>query len=101
MVIGRPVRRSDIEYPKLVKRNAMVTIVYKVPGMILKSKGKALADGTKGQMVPIMNLRSKLTMEAEVTGTGSVSVSTQTSPPKRTASKAASGRGGRNSFVIR
>jgi flagella basal body P-ring formation protein FlgA len=106
LIMGRPVRRTDIEHPKLVKRNEMVTIIYKVPGMVLKSKGKALADASRGQMVSIINLRSKRTLEGQVTGTGRVTVSMETAsarpkPPKRIASKAANSRGGRNSFVIR
>lgn len=101
LVMGRPVRQTDIEHPKLVKRGGLITIEYRVPGMVLKSKGKALADGSKGQMVSILNLRSKRTMEGYVTGTGQVSVSMQKSFPARTASKAPSGGGGRNSFVIR
>ncbi len=96
LIMGRPVRRTDIERPKLVTRNGMVTIIYRVPGMVLKSKGKALADASKGQMVPIMNLRSKRTVEAQATGVGVVTVSIHPGLPARTASK-----GGRNSFVIR
>jgi flagella basal body P-ring formation protein FlgA len=104
--MGRPVRRTDIEFPKLVQRNSLVTIVYRVPGMVLKSKGKALADASKGQMVSILNLQSKRTLEGKVTGTGMVSVSDQPEfnrpePSRRTARKAASSRAGRNSFVIR
>ncbi len=102
LIMGRPVRRSDIEHPKLVVRNAMVTIVYKVPGMVLKSKGKALAEGTKGQMVPVMNLRSKRTIEGLVTGHGQISLAIQQPvQPARTASKAARNKVGRNSNVIR
>lgn len=101
LIMGRPVRRTDLENPKLVKRNGLVTIIYQVPGMVLKSKGKALADASKGQTVSILNLRSKRTLEAQVTGPGLVSVSKLQSPPARTASKAPSSGGGRNSFVIR
>lgn len=101
LAIGRPLRRTDIEQPKLVVRNAMVTIVYKVPGMVLKSKGKALADGSMGQMVAVLNLRSKRTIEGQVTGPGQISLSFQPEKPARTASKVTGGKGGQNSFVIR
>ncbi len=101
LIMGRPVRRSDIEKPKLVVRNSMVTIVYQVPGMVLKSKGKALADGSKGEMVAIMNLRSKRTIEGLVTGPGQISLSIHPGQPARTASKVVGTSGGKNSFVIR
>ena len=106
LIAGRPIRRTDIENPKLVKRNEMVTIVYKVRGMVLKSKGKALADASKGQVVPVMNIRSKRTIEAQTTGIGLVSVSSlehSARPQKnrRAAGKSTGSPGGRNSYVIR
>jgi len=83
LIVDRPIRRGDLEYPKLVKRNSFVTITYAVPGMILKAKGKALDDAARGQSVRIVNLQSNRTIEAEVTGTGTVSVSgLQPVPPR-------------------
>ena len=84
LIVGRPIRRGDLEHPKLVKRNSFVTITYTVPGMVLKAKGKALDDAAKGQSVRIVNLQSNRTIEAEVTGTGTVSVnSLQPAPPRQ------------------
>jgi flagella basal body P-ring formation protein FlgA len=116
LIIGRPVRSTDLEEPKLVKRNMIVTIAYSSPGLTLKAKGRALADGGRGEMVAILNLQSKRTLEGKVTGSGIVSVSTRltqqalTAPPAqtanivqqtRTALRARANRGGRNSYVIR
>jgi len=113
LIVGRPVRRTDIEQPKLVKRNTIVTIIYRSPGLTLKAKGRALADASRGQSVAIINLQSKRTLEAEVTGNGLVSVSTlpagrlstarreRTSRRSRTAQRALPSRGGRYTNVIR
>jgi len=104
LIADRPVRTSDLETPTLVKRNDSVIIVYKTPGMTLKSKGRVLADGTRGQSVSVMNIQSKRTIEANVTGAGIVSVSSLAAQPARaarSARSAAGGRGGRNSYVIR
>lgn len=104
--VGRAVLQTDIELPKLVQRNAFVTIVYKVPGMVLKAKGKALADGAKGEMIQIENLQSKRTIEAQVSGTGLVSVTGETASrpqpnPRRTARSVPRSASGKNTYVIR
>lgn len=105
LVVGRPIRRGDLEHPKLVKRNSLVTITYRVPGMVLKAKGRALADAARGQSVQIVNLQSQRTIEAEVTATGTVSVSgvqlSSPVPAKRTAVSQAKGQTGKNSFFVR
>ncbi len=113
LVTGRPIRRTDLELPKLVKRNTFVTIFYESPGLTLRAKGRALADASLGQAVAIVNLQSKRTLEGKVIGNGLVSVSTLPARPVRTALRATviqparsgqrvrSGRGGRNTNVIR
>ncbi|MEM8744583.1 MAG: flagellar basal body P-ring formation chaperone FlgA, partial [Pseudomonadota bacterium] len=98
---GRPIMRSDIEPPKLVKRNGMVTIVYKTNGMVLKTMGRALADAARGETVSIRNIQSKRTIEAEVTATGTVSVSTSREAPNRNAVRTSRNTAGPNSFVVR
>lgn len=89
LTAGRPVRQSDVERPKLVQRNAIVTIVYQVPGLMVKSTGRALGDGALGETVTILNTQSKRTIIAEVAGPGEVRVTTNgpdASPPARQAS---------------
>lgn len=103
LVIGRPIRRNDLEHPKLVKRNSLVTITYQVPGMLLKAKGRALADAARGQAVQVVNLQSKRTIEAQVTGTATVSVTGLriTTPAKRTASHEDTNASASGSFFVR
>ncbi len=71
----RPVRRADIERPKLVERNAIVSIVYRVHGLVLRASGRALGEGALGESVPVLNTQSKRTIYAEVAGPGEVTVS--------------------------
>lgn len=105
LVMGRPIRRNDLEHPKLVTRNSIVTITYQVPGMVLKAKGRALADASRGQAVQVVNLQSKRTVEAEVTGTATVSVTglrlTPQAPAKQTASREDTKAAGQGSFFVR
>lgn len=98
---GRPIRRDHLEHPKLVTRNSLVTITYAAPGMVLKAKGRALDDAAKGDPVQVVNLQSKRTIEARVTGSGLVSVTgLQTmAAPKRTATSREPAGEAINSYV--
>jgi len=79
MVATRPLRNGaivrvrDVERPRVVRKSDMVTVVYSAPGLQLTSKAQALDSGGKGDVVTIMNLRSKRVIEAVVTGEGTVS----------------------------
>ena len=98
---GRPIMRNDIEPPKLVKRNGMVTIVYKTNGMVLKTMGRALGDAARGETVSIRNIQSKRTIEAEVTANGTVSVSATRQAPNRNTVRTSRNTAGPSSFVVR
>jgi len=73
---GTPLFTYDVKKPVLVKKGDLVTVVYSLPGIELTSQGQALADAAKGETVAILNTRSRRTIEARVTGAGTVSVST-------------------------
>lgn len=70
----KPVRRADLEHPKLVQRNTLVTISYEIPGLKLKSQGRAQADAALGETVSILNTRSNRTVQAVVHGPGLVTI---------------------------
>lgn len=101
LIPGRAIMRSDIEAPKLVKRNSLVTIVYKTNGMILKTTGRALGDAALGETVSVQNTQSKRTIEAEVTAAGTVSVSKGRKAPSGAAVRTSRNSAGPNANVIR
>lgn len=72
----KPVRRSDLEHPKLVERNALVTISYEIPGLKLKSQGRAQANAALGETVSVLNTRSNRMVQAIVRGPGLVTITT-------------------------
>ncbi|MGI9383173.1 MAG: flagellar basal body P-ring formation chaperone FlgA [Methyloligellaceae bacterium] len=78
----RQVRRSDLERPKLVRRNTLVTIVYRGPGLMLKAQGRAQADGAVGETVAVLNTQSKRTVQARVDGPGLVSIASAVAVPR-------------------
>ncbi|MGE0613945.1 MAG: flagellar basal body P-ring formation chaperone FlgA, partial [Hyphomicrobiales bacterium] len=98
--IGQAVRRSDIEKPRIVERNALVTIVYRVPGMVLRTQGRALDSAAIGESVAILNIQSKRTIQATVDGPGLVSVNSLLGPGPQVASQS-TGTGGGNRQIVR
>lgn len=76
---GHALRPSDIAKPDLVQRDEAVTIIYRTAGITLTIRGKALDNGTEGDVVNVTNLQSKRTFSGVVIGRGRVSVSPQ--PP--------------------
>jgi len=84
-LIGQAARRSlrarmplfayDVRKPVLVKKGDLVAVIYSLPGIELTAQGQAQADAAKGETVAILNTHSRRTIEARVTGAGTVSVS--------------------------
>jgi flagella basal body P-ring formation protein FlgA len=71
---GQPLRRSDLMRPELVHRNDWVTLVYESPGMVITARGKALEAGGEGDVVSVLNVQSKRTVQGTVSGPGRVHV---------------------------
>jgi flagellar basal body P-ring formation protein FlgA len=74
LVAGKPIRQADLMKPELVTRNETVTIVFEMPGIMLTTRGKALEAGAQGDLVNVLNVQSKRTVQATVTGPGRVTV---------------------------
>lgn len=72
---GTIIKPSMIKEPLLVERGNTVNIISHRQGITVKSKGVALADGTKGELIPIKNVSSNRTIEGVVTARGTVRVS--------------------------
>jgi len=72
---GRIVRQADFIKPDLVKRDEPVTLVFEAPGLTLTSRGKAMDTGAEGDVVNVLNLQSKRTIQGHVSGPGRITVS--------------------------
>lgn len=75
---GRPLRVADLMKPEVVQRNETVTLVYKVPGIMLTVRGKATEGGAEGDVISVLNEQSKRTVQGVVAGPGQVVVSSGT-----------------------
>ncbi len=92
LMAGRTVSASDIEEPKLVHRNALVTIIFATPGMTLTAQGRALADAAMGETVRLINIRSNRIVEGIVMSNGTVAMAPNNASRILTAGNAGSTR---------
>ncbi len=60
----------------LVKRGQLVTVIYHNGGLEIKTVGKAMRTGCKGEIIPVRNERSKNIFQAKVLSSGKVLVDT-------------------------
>jgi len=74
MRAGQAVKAIDLGKPDLVSRDQSVTLIYEAPGLHLTGRGKAVDSGTDGDVVNVVNLQSKRTVQGVVIGPGQVSV---------------------------
>lgn len=75
---GQALRAADLMKPELVRQNETVTVLYDVPGISLSVRGKALESGAEGDLVNVLNVQSKRTMQGTVTGLGRVTIAAPT-----------------------
>ncbi len=73
---GRPLRASDLMKPVLVRRNDMVTMIYRVPGILLTVRGRAAESGAEGDVIGVLNEQTKRTLHGVVVGSGQVMIGT-------------------------
>lgn len=67
-------RLHDLRNARLVTKGSMVQMTMQTDTMSLSTLGRALQDGALGETVPVLNPQSNRTVDAVVTGTGSVAV---------------------------
>jgi flagella basal body P-ring formation protein FlgA len=84
---GHALRHADLMKPELVQRNDTVTLIYEVPGILLTIRGKATEAGAEGDLISVLNLQSKRTVQGTVSGIGQVRV-TGTARPNSSAKTA-------------
>ncbi len=84
---GQPLHSADLAKPDLVQRDQAVSIIFQTAGLYLTTRGKALDNGTEGDVVSVLNIQSKRTVTGTVTGRGQVTIQVATPQP---ASEAAS-----------
>lgn len=75
LTAGTPVRRSDLIKAQLVRRGEAVSIALRSGGLSIVTEGRALSGGGLGDLVRVVSLSTKRTLDATVDGSGSVRLS--------------------------
>ncbi|MFW5901619.1 MAG: flagellar basal body P-ring formation chaperone FlgA [Thermodesulfobacteriota bacterium] len=70
LAVDQVIRRSDLERPVLVERREIVTIVFEKGALRISARGKATADGRKGEVIMVENMRSHRQVPCTVIGEG-------------------------------
>lgn len=71
---GRPVLQADLGTPTLVQRNQVVSLVYLAGSLAISAEGRALARGSEGETVRVINLASRTTVSGRIGPDGAVYV---------------------------
>ncbi|MBI3445015.1 MAG: flagellar basal body P-ring formation protein FlgA [Magnetospirillum sp.] len=74
MRAGVPVRVTELQKPVVVAKNSAVTIVMRTKFMTLTAQGRAIEDGSTGDVIRVTNVQSKQIVDAKVEAPGQVSV---------------------------
>ena len=80
---GQALRTADLAKPDLVQRDQSVTLIYQSTGLYLTTRGKAMENGTEGDVVNVLNLQSKRTVIGTVIGRGQVAIIHRNAPLPR------------------
>jgi flagella basal body P-ring formation protein FlgA len=86
---GQPLRVADLVKPDLVQRDQAVSVIFQTAGLYLTTRGKALDNGTEGDVVSVLNIQSKRTLTGTVTGRGQVTIQVATPQPMQDTASAA------------
>lgn len=71
---GRPVRAQDLGPPALIERNQLVPLIFLSGGLAISTEGRALARGAAGEVIRVMNLSSRNTVNGRVGPDGAIYV---------------------------
>ncbi len=71
---GHKILPASLRSPLLVKRNAIVQMEYNAGGLRIRTEGRALEEGGKGEFVRVMNLGSRQTVTARIADANYVEV---------------------------
>ena len=71
---GRAIRFEDVSQPAVVDRNQTVEMIYRRGPLTIVAAGRALDRAAVGETIRVMNNSSRVTVSAQVTAKGQVTV---------------------------
>lgn len=74
LVAQKPIREDDITAPRMIQRGQKITLLHQQGALQLSAMGKSMEDGSKGDIVRVINSDSNKSLRGEVIGQGVVRV---------------------------
>ena len=74
IVAGQPLKSASLRPYRLVKRGEMVTVVLQRQGIRIVTKGTAMANGSKNEVIMVKNPASRRLYQAQIIAAGQVRV---------------------------
>ncbi len=71
---SRPIREHEIAQPTLVKKNSLVDMHFRSPGMEISATGEAMSDGAHGDVINVRNTASKKIVRASIVDSKTVTI---------------------------
>jgi flagella basal body P-ring formation protein FlgA len=71
---GRPILVADLGAPAVIDRNQTVQIGFMAGGLRIWAEGRALARGSVGDVIRVMNVSSRTTVTGRIASDGTVIV---------------------------
>ena len=75
---GTALFAMDFSKPVAVKKGDTITIIAERPGIRLSAQGKAMSNGSKGDIVTFMNTTSRRQVDARIVDAGTAVITTST-----------------------
>ena len=69
-----PIRSNDLWPPRLVRKGRLVTLTVQTRYMLLQTNGQAVEDGALGDVVRVLNLKSRKTVRGIISGDGEIEI---------------------------
>jgi len=74
LIAGRPIQKNDIVEPQIVNRGEIVILSLDSGVLNITTQVKALENGSKGDVIRVLNSASNKTIQARVTGQNEVTI---------------------------
>jgi flagella basal body P-ring formation protein FlgA len=68
MKSGKIIKISDLKYPVMIKKGTLVNLLFETKGLSLSVTGKAITDGGYGEIISVMNIKSRKTLKGMIIG---------------------------------
>jgi flagella basal body P-ring formation protein FlgA len=71
---GRPIRADQLGAPAVIDRNQIISVAYHAGNLAITTEGRALSRGGVGDVIRVLNLSSRATLQGQIMPDGSVRV---------------------------